>query len=238
MISTLVSFFLRLLEKRLRLWSSGTPWDYVQSQTNLNIHEWLNADIREIRTWVVVGAYLGEEFEQILHRFPNCTIDAFEPSIRYHQRLLRRFLNQSRVKVRNLAISNRVGESMFFETTLEGSGSLLPLGNHKKLFNSNQAEAFEVETTTLDSLYRDRSIDVLQIDVQGAEKLVLQGAENTLRNTRAVLMEVSVMGGLYVGGAAWIELNSLLQSKGFIPILLGMDSNLTGNALFIKSHQD
>ena len=234
MIAKIVSFFLKLLAERLRLWSSGTPWDYVQSQTNLNIHEWLTLERQEIKSWVIVGGYYGEEIEQILIRFPNCIVDVFEPSARYHGALLRRFAKEPRVRVRNLAISNQNGIAKFYETTLEGSGSLLPLGNHKNVFNSEQAETFEVGTSTLDSLYKNQYIDVLQIDVQGAEGLVLQGSKNVLEKTGAVLIEVAVLEELYKGGTTWSDVNTLLQSSDFFPVLLGLDTNLTGNALFVK----
>ena len=37
-----------------------------------------------------------------------------------------------------------------------------------------------------------RSYDFIKMDVQGAEKLVLQGGQHTLRRTAAVVMELAV----------------------------------------------
>jgi len=56
-------------------------------------------------------------------------------------------------------------------------------------------EAFEVEveTDTLDSVLEDvgvDSVDVLKIDVEGAEGLVVRGAEKTLKKAKAVLIEI------------------------------------------------
>ena len=56
-------------------------------------------------------------------------------------------------------------------------------------------EAFEVEvkTDTLDSVLEEigvDSVDVLKIDVEGAEGLVVRGAEETLKKAKAVLIEI------------------------------------------------
>jgi len=56
-------------------------------------------------------------------------------------------------------------------------------------------EAFEVEveTDTLDSVLEEvgvDSVDVLKIDVEGAEGLVVRGAEKTLKEAKAVLIEI------------------------------------------------
>jgi len=56
-------------------------------------------------------------------------------------------------------------------------------------------EAFEVEVEmdTLDSVLEEvgvDSVDVLKIDVEGAEGLVVRGAEKTLKKAKAVLIEI------------------------------------------------
>jgi len=56
-------------------------------------------------------------------------------------------------------------------------------------------EAFEVEVEmdTLDSVLEDvgvDSVDILKIDVEGAEGLVVRGAEKTLKEAKAVLIEI------------------------------------------------
>lgn len=230
----LMSFLLSALEARLKLWSAGTPWDYVQSQTNHNAHEWLEKDDDDIKLWVVVGGHYGDEINKILGRYRNCVVEVYEPSTRYHAGLTEKFSKDKRVRIRRQAISSERGTARFYETSLEGSGSLLPLGKHKRLFGSEQAETFEVETSTLDFLYKNQTIDVLQIDVQGAEHLVLLGAGDVLARTGAVLIEVAMEEGLYEGSSSWADLSLTLQALGFVPVLVGVDTNLTGNALFVR----
>jgi FkbM family methyltransferase len=234
-VSPIRRYFLKRLEIENNLWTFGTPWDYVQSQTNFNVHKYIGLKPGELNLWVVVGGSLGDELPEILNRYPTLVLDVFEPSNRYHDSLASKFEKEPRVSVRKVAISDKPGVATFFETSLEGSGSLLPLGIHRDLHGSEQAETFDVQLQTLRHFYVESTIDVLQIDVQGAEMLVLLGAgPDVLRKTRAILIEVSMVDGLYVGGASWSEIHNLLEEYGFIPAIVGCDTNLTGNALFVK----
>jgi FkbM family methyltransferase len=203
-----------------------------------HVHEWLGLEREEVKLWVIVGGYKGDEVRHILASFPNSQVEIFEPSNRYHDELVRRFSTEPRVKIRRHALSNKSGKGQFFETSLEGSGSLLPLGKHSELFGSKAAETFSVEISTLDFFYEGCVIDVLQIDVQGAEALVISGAGKVLPKTRAVLIEIAMTEGLYRGGASWAELDTRLQKSGFFPVLVGTDTNLTGNALFVRPSQN
>lgn len=73
---------------------------------------------------------------------------------------------------------------------------------------------------TLDTLLAERAfgaVDVLVVDVQGAELLVLKGATQTLGQVKAVVSEVSTQ-ALYEGGVLFDELRAFLHSHGFEPM--------------------
>lgn len=85
------------------------------------------------------------------------------------------------------------------------------------------AETTEVPTQTLDQICADlEHVDVLKIDVQGAEADVLHGGRSTLSRTRTVLIEISfmdpdpakVLGTLQAEFGSWTVLN---------PVHLGAD---------------
>ena len=78
---------------------------------------------------------------------------------------------------------------------------------------------------------------MLQIDVQGAEIKVIDGAKNILSNVKAIFTEVSINPNLYEGAVNFETLRADLTSRNFNLVLLGTDYNLTGNALFINNHQ-
>ena len=237
---------LRLSKRVLRLawriiggeqWNWSPPYEYVYEVTTEKVHDYIGVPRDEIRTWCIVGGYLGSEVPQILRKYPNVRVDIFECSPRYLPKLYRRFRTNPRVKVIGRGVSNRPGEASFYETSHVGGGSLLKVGQlGAALYGLKNAESYQVQITSIDSEYLSLGgeIDVLQIDVQGAEMLVLEGAEEMISRTKAVFLEVCMGADLYSNSTTWSELTSFLDNKGFLPQLLGNDTNGTGNALFVR----
>ena len=211
------------------------PYDYVQNITVHNICSYLNIPRESLKDWCIVGVHCGKEIKAILENYPNVNILGFECSKRYIKSLKKKFASNSRVQIINKAISSSNGLANFYETSLKGNGSLLKIGDlSKKSYGSAQKESFLVETTTIDYLYKNKNLDILWIDVQGAEKLVLEGAKNTLIKIKAVFIEISIKSGLYIDSVTMKELDNILINSGFKLVLLGTDFNLTGNALYIR----
>ena len=211
------------------------PYDYVQNITINNIHKYLDISRDNLKNWCIVGVHLGKEIKLILNKYPNVKVIGFECSKRYIKRLKKNFAYNSRVEIINKAISSTNGKANFFETSLKGNGSLLEIGKlSMESYGTKQKEKFLVETLTLDTFYKNKELDILWIDVQGAEKLVLDGAKNTLKKLKAVFIEISIKDELYVNSVKMEELNDILLKNNFKLALLGTDFNLTGNALYIK----
>jgi FkbM family methyltransferase len=216
------------------------PYEYVQSVCNANIHKYLSLPAKDITSWCIVGGYLGNEIFMIKKNYPNVKINIFECSERYANKLYDKFKKNDDITVVKKAVSFSSGSQTFFETNLKGSGSFLKLGQlAKKSYNAKQQESFLVSTIALDDYYKDHEpLDILQIDVQGAETLVLEGAVNLLNRTKAVLIEISILKNLYKKSCTFNEILKILEKKHFHLVLVGTDFNLTGNALFInKSHK-
>lgn len=76
----------------------------------------------------------------------------------------------------------------------------------------------------LDTLFKANDVDSAGydfwvVDLQGAEKLALQGAGELLRHCRALYVEVSTV-EVYRGGVLWPELEHWLASVGFVALWL------------------
>jgi len=80
-------------------------------------------------------------------------------------------------------------------------------------------ERIHVSASTLDKLcalhHFDDYIDLLKIDVQGAEHLVIAGALGTLRRTRLIWMELSLQ-PMYEGCETIESMIKLCKRHGFI----------------------
>jgi FkbM family methyltransferase len=99
---------------------------------------------------------------------------AFEPNpenVRYLKRHIE-MNGHSNIKVIEAALSNENGESCFDDDRENSTGRLSPAGRIK------------VKTLTIDALVGSRQVPppgYLKVDVEGAEVLVLRGAESTIR---------------------------------------------------------
>ena len=222
-------------KKKINLWQTNPPYKYVQDITEYNIHQYLGIDSRQILSWCIVGGFDGDEVPTIINNYTNCKITIFECSHRYIGALRSKLSKENRVEIVEKAVSDRSGKTKFFEVSGTGSGSLLKIGDlHKKSYGMEQAETFDVETISLDEYFLNQGVDILQIDVQGAEKLVLKGAVNVLENTKAIFIEISIKPEMYESSIKFKDLEEILEAQNFQLILLGTDTNGTGNALFIK----
>ena len=88
---------------------------------------------------------------------------------------------------------------------------------------------------TLDDWYQIselQTIDLLWLDVQGAELDVLRAGRIALRNTRVCHLEVSRK-SLYLNGATFRDIKSFMKQMGFKAVAVRIPVR-SGNAIFRK----
>lgn len=73
-----------------------------------------------------------------------------------------------------------------------------------------------IETRRLDDIGEIAALDLLKIDVQGAELMVFEGAARRLSDAVAVHTEVSFV-PLYVGQPSFGDIDRALRRHGFLP---------------------
>lgn len=210
--------------------------DLIQYDVETNLPLFLHKDRGDIENIVVVGAWQGDEVRAFL-KFPNTHIYCFEANPKTFKILDELYKKESRVHCYNYACSDIDGTAIFHETNIDGNGSLLEVGDHPA---AKAAGSFEVKTIRLDSLpeLKDKRIDLLQIDVQGAELSVLKGADYILNSAAALLIEVNAQGGSYKGAATYSEIDNVIKQYGFNNVAQGLDqTGIEGNALYMKTEQ-
>lgn len=152
---------------------------------------------------VEVGANDGDTTQDFLEAFPTARLVAFEPDARAIAKFRRRDFPTAQVSLLECAIGATNGEVTFHhsggavakEHDWDRSGSILPPGNALRHHDWLRFErTSQVPLRRLDDALRPFElprIDLLWMDVQGAEAEVLAGATETLARTRLVYLEYS-----------------------------------------------
>lgn len=220
-------------------YKSLPPWMPPQALVETAAHRFAGCGQESIRTVLIVGGYLAYEVNRMHRAYPRARFVIFEPSVKYFAPLQNRFSKFDWVTCERMAVSSEVGKLQFYETNVHGTGSLLTPRSAPGS-KMRQADSFCVEATTLDAYcsgsdyLRGRDIDILWVDVQGAENRVLEGARDTLRKTKLVMLEIALEEPEYEGGATFPLLNNRLTEAGFTLISLGVGPDLSGNAVWVR----
>lgn len=223
----------------------GNAYDVIQLDVEFGFNTFLGKEKSDIKNIVIVGAYHGYEINRLLNIYPNATIYAFEAVPEHYQVLQNRFNNINRVKTFNKAVSDVVEETNFFELGNggEGSGSLLKFTGHELGHPFKIKEILKVKTTTLKEELQDLKIDLLWVDVQGAELKVLKGVD--LNNCSSLFLEIHTHDFIkpwdkegYSGMCFKEDLENYLTSFTLHSIGLDNESgNGQGNSFWIRKLQ-
>lgn len=167
-----------------------------------------------------------------------------EPQPKRVAELKKRFA-ESRFNVCGCALADKDGSTEMEILNWDYSSSILPVkptaGGSDKVIDLRVREKVRVDVRTLDGLLKasgwSEPIDLLKIDVQGAELLVLNGATDCLKCTRLIWTEVSFR-ELYEGSAVFSEIYQFMEGHGFCLLALAEGFRgegqelLQGDALF------
>lgn len=208
-------------------------------------YEWLRKF--DIKTIIDVGAYHGHVSQSLHYFFPDAKIYAFEP-IEQNYIKLEKTLTSKNIILNKIAISNKIGQTTFYINKYIPASSLLQMEEDygKKFpFMTNVTEV-KVETTTLDSYFKNKEIDklvFLKLDTQGTENLILQGGQKFLKNVSIIHIETSFENmykkqGLFkdvYGFLTGLEFKYMGEAgeSQFYPIF---NLSTSGNSIFINTN--
>ena len=131
-----------------------------------------------------VGAFIGDS-ALFLKKYTNANIFCIEPD-RLNFKIMQFTLALNKVKdikCFNIAMGNKIGKDKFFHTGISSSFIY-----DKNQYNSNNIR--DVNVTTLDNFVIENNINpkIIKINAVGAERQVLSGAYNTLKNYRPIVL--------------------------------------------------
>jgi len=171
-----------------------------------------------------VGAHIGDTVAKYRSLFPSAHIHCFEPFPDSFDRLATRLTRVPRTHLHRLALMEHEGSTKLHVNRSVATNSTLPSDARGAFYWGEQkleTEAtIDVVASTIDQV-RDREsvnhIDILKIDVQGAEYAVLRGADATLRQHAVdVLYMELIVAPTYVGQHKLQEYLALLDSLGYV----------------------
>jgi len=167
-----------------------------------------------------IGAYVGQVTAEYRRLFPLASIHCFEPFHESFQILLKNVEGDSRTFCHNIALSNQKGSAVLNVNLSSSTNSLLPSDRNASSFWGegvlDTTSQIKVDTTTVDIFCQESSIshiDILKMDVQGAEYSVLSGAKEMLSNHNISLIYTElILCPTYKGQCQLHEYLSLFDS--------------------------
>ena len=213
------------------------PLDLYQEQIDIVNYDWLKK--KNIKTILDIGASFGEYATRARNLFPDAEIISFEAIPKSYKILSEKFKNDSLHKCFNIALSNYTGETVFRISSNSGSSSLLEMNDLHKINYpvSKDIQEININCDKLDNVIKDLKLKrnvLMKLDVQGAEKLVLEGAEETLKNVDIIFSEIN-FSELYKGNVPFSELCRYLLEKGFTVIGIENISQSTIDGTYLQA---
>lgn len=192
-----------------------------------------------------IGACNGYAGVHYGHLFPGTVVHAFEPVPANHALVLANAAKHPEVDLRAhcLALSDKAGTAVLHLSSAEGSrqsdghrsSSLLEPGLTTEVHPWLEfKQRIEVPTDTLDafcSREKITGIDIMHMDVQGAELMVLRGAPLMLPRAKAIWMEVERV-QLYKGQPVKREVEAFMHANGFVLAISSVD-HIAGDQLWV-----
>lgn len=179
----------------------------------------------DARTVLDVGANIGYVAHDFTKRWPNASVICFEPTPETFERLRANVGDLDRVTCVQAAVTDRDGTATFHVDNKAFGGGANSLLDHAAEFTltapRHDYRTIEVPAVRLDSYCHQEGIDhvdVLKLDIEGAEPLAIQGASELFSHSAVdiIVSEVRLVPG-YAEGALMHELIDQLAVHGYRP---------------------
>jgi FkbM family methyltransferase len=171
--------------------------------------------LRHAKCVVDVGAHVGTWSEAVLELIRPQRLIAVEPTPDSFKALRHRIGSNPAVELVQAAVGASSGEASFRVMSDPLFNSFHPVQDDLASFypHVEQTQTIQVQLVTLDELLgREEEVTVLKVDVQGGESAVLDGANEVLQRTSAVMLEVNFVSH-YKGDTLFVDLHRRMTEE-------------------------
>jgi FkbM family methyltransferase len=143
-------------------------------------------ELRDDANCVDVGCHQGAILQMMMAYAPKGKFFCFEPLPHLFEFLTEHYGDNAQVSLNNVALSDSQGESSFnYVISNPGYSGLL-----KRRYDRPEEEDIKitVKTELMDTVLGDTPVDVIKIDVEGAELQVLRGAKQLLKRDKPLVV--------------------------------------------------
>lgn len=195
-----------------------------------------------------IGCADGLDTLDILNAFGNIKdleIYCFEP-YEVNIKKFKRNINDSRVKLFEVAVGNKNGEvefnislgNNFYSSSLKEPGESLFRTWNNLFPNRDSFGKTIVRTITLDCFVNDKNIDMIDfvwLDCQGAEDLVIEGGKETFQKKVKYLYTEYSNQEIYVGEPSLQDILNMLPNYTIIENFPNLSGDLLGGDVLLKN---
>jgi FkbM family methyltransferase len=165
-----------------------------------------------------VGANLGKHSDEVLrlsHKLGVPTeIHAFEPGAAARDALIRRFASESSGTIVGAAVGERAGRMhLYFDSPGSSHASLI---NRMQVTDGRGEEVEVIRLADYVQAHRIPRIDLLKLDVQGAESAALVGTGELLRPNLIPVIQFEYGGATLDGGRRLRDFFDFLKSRKYL----------------------
>lgn len=189
---------------------------------------------------IEAGAHKGRDTVKLSKACPFGMIYAFEPIPELFNILKEYTQEYKNISCYPMALSHETGINNIYVSSgrSDAASSLLLPHSYLEEQPNVKFKELEIKTIKLSDFCQQQNIqqiDLLWLDMQGYEPIMLQAAENILKNVKAIHTEVNLT-ERYKGCMLYKEYRKFLEHQGFILIKENIFKPTWGNALFIKQN--
>ncbi len=198
-------------------------------------------------TLIDIGASSGQFTDLMNEAFGVANAMLIEPQPARYADLIKKYEGRG-YEIACAALADSEGTVDMEILQWDQSSSILPVKRDRPEVNSvidlETREVIKCRSTRLDTICKERafegSVDIIKLDVQGAEHLVLSGASETLKRASLLWTEVSFQ-ALYQGSSTIEGIIAQCRNNGFVLHSLveafraSNSELLQADALFVKA---